>query len=193
MLMASSVVLTGCEHGPDLAHRGVQVDPVQRLPQPRAVAAQESNQRLFVDECAASSLPDLVTGFTDVSLSHSGETKDSATNEPVFPHLNGGAVPSSLPFGVRPAPCPISAPRAARTDRRPPRFARPHATTTTGAVPLWSRLLGHLGVPFPRGCSRRRRVVLPLGHHTRHPAGPARRGRAARVPPGRRRRRWRGR
>ncbi|GAA6055511.1 hypothetical protein JCM3770_006297 [Rhodotorula araucariae] len=29
------------------------------------------------------------------------ETKDVATSEPVFPHLSGGPVPPSLPFGVR--------------------------------------------------------------------------------------------
>ncbi|BGP45376.1 Vacuolar protein sorting-associated protein 41 [Rhodotorula kratochvilovae] len=30
-----------------------------------------------------------------------GETKDTATSEPVFPHLSGRAVPPALPFGVR--------------------------------------------------------------------------------------------
>ncbi|GAA5906611.1 hypothetical protein JCM8208_000496 [Rhodotorula glutinis] len=30
-----------------------------------------------------------------------GDTKDTASGEPVFPHLKGGAVPPSLPFGVR--------------------------------------------------------------------------------------------
>ncbi|KPV76970.1 uncharacterized protein RHOBADRAFT_51945 [Rhodotorula graminis WP1] len=30
-----------------------------------------------------------------------GDTKDASTGEPVFPHLKGGTVPPSLPFGVR--------------------------------------------------------------------------------------------
>lgn len=34
-----------------------------------------------------------------------GETKDLTTGEAIFPHLSGGAVPPSLPFGVRLPAC----------------------------------------------------------------------------------------